>query len=260
MSVSLRLEPVPGRDIRWLEVRGDDGTATHLQPSLRSPVGVGQLTPTPMGPAERTLADQARWLIQLRLTATGEVGDDILSRQCTTALAKLAEIRRSGELDSGSQLPDQLEKLCAVLTGHRSVASLSSSWSRMLNAAGAADGRSRHLDVGTILPAIDGITVHVDSLFFAPESWRLYLRALPEWWKYSDDGKRKQNPVAVLADDDLGNSYLSAFGGSTRVGRYEELGLEFRPRLDPLARGLLLTFRGEREQLAVDVRIDAAVA
>jgi hypothetical protein len=258
--MGLRLEPVPGRDIRWLEVRSDDGTATRLQPSPRSQVRVDQLTPTPMGPAERTLGDQARWLIQLRLLTTHEVADDMLGRECAAALAKMAEIERSGDLDPGSQLPDQLENLCAVLTGHRPAASLPPSWSRMLNAAGAADGRSRHLDIGTTLPAIDGITVRVDSLFSAPECWRLYLRAAPEWWKYSEDGQRKQNPVAVLAEDDLGNSYLSRFGGSTSAGRYEELGLEFRPRLDPLARDLLLTFRGEYEQLAVDLRLDAAVA
>jgi hypothetical protein len=260
MSVRLRLEPVPGRDIGWLEVRSEDGTTTRFLPSPRSQVRLGQLTPTPMGPAERALSDQVHWLIQLRLTITPAVADDILGGHCAAALAKMAEIQRSGELDRGSQLADQLENLCAVLTEHRPTASLPPSWSRMLDAAGATDGPSRHLDIGTTLPAIEGITVLIDSLFSEPESWRLYLRAVPGWWEYSQDGQRKWSPVSVCAKDDLGNSYLSTFGGSTGARRYEELGLGFHPRLDPLARSLMLTFRGAREQLAVDLRLDDAVA
>jgi hypothetical protein len=283
-SVELRLEPVPERDIAWIEVRGEDGTVTRLRPSPGSQARLGQLAPAPLEPAERALSDRARWLIELRLATAREDPGDMLRRQCAAALAKLAEIQRSGELDPGSQLPGQLEQLCRVLTGHeltedgpttqglteqgptrqgpvgQGPAALPPSWSRMLAAAGASDGPSLHLDIGTTLPPIDGITVHVDSLFSAPERWRLSLRAAPGWWEYSDDRQRKWSPVSVLAEDDRGNSYLSIFGGSTGAEGHEELALEFLPRLDPLAHGLTLTFRGAHEQLAVDLRLDAAAA
>jgi hypothetical protein len=252
----LKLEPVPARDIGWLEVSSQDGTATRLRPSPRAHVRVGQLTPITASPAERTMSDLARWLLRLALAARRDVADDMVSRQCTAALSKVAEIQRSGELDPGSQLPDQLRHLCAVLTEHRPAAGLPPGWSSILDAGGRADGPSRHCDMGAALPAIDGITVHLDSLSSAVASWRLYLRAVPGWWEYSEDGQRKRSPVSVLAEDDRGNGYLATFGGSDGAQGHEDLGLEFLPRLDPLARGLTLTFRGTREQLAVDLPVD----
>jgi hypothetical protein len=251
MSVQLGLDPRPGRDVGWLEIRDEEGTATRLEPSPRSLARVSQVIPVPMSRAERTLLDRMRWLVQLRLTTTREVTDDMITRNCSAALAKTAEIQRTGELDPGSQLPDQLEKVCAVLTGQRPATSLPPPWSRMLAASGAADGPSRHCDLAITLPAIAGITVHVDSLFSGPECWRLYLRAVPGWWEYSADRQRKWSPVTVLAEDDLGNSYLSTFGRSSGAPDHEDLSLEFLPRLDPLAGALTLTFQGGGEQLAV---------
>ena len=107
------------------------------------------------------------------------------------------------------------------------------------------------LDIAASLPAIGGITVHVDCLFSGPDCWRLYLRAVPGWWERSADGQHKWSPVSVLAEDDLGNTYLSTFGGSTGAPDHEELRLDFHPRLDPLAGALTLTFQGGGEQLAV---------
>jgi hypothetical protein len=257
LFVQLRLEPAPGPETGWLEIRGRDGSATRLQRSSRPPVWRGEPAVLLAGPAERTLENQARWLIQLRLR---DVGADILRRNCAGALAQAAEIQRSGELDPGGRLPDELRQLCAVLTEHGSAAGLRPAWSGMLAAAGRTDGPSRHLDIGAVLPALDGVTVHVDSLISARDCWRLYLRAVPRWFEHSEDGQRKWTPVSVLAEDDRGNGYLSEFGGSTGAEGHEELGLQFRPRLDPLARGLALTFRGAREQVAVNVSLDGTTA
>jgi hypothetical protein len=43
--VHLRVHPVPGRQTRWLELRGPDGATTRLLPSTRATARVGQLTP-----------------------------------------------------------------------------------------------------------------------------------------------------------------------------------------------------------------------
>ena len=86
-----------------------------------------------------------------------------------------------------------------------------------------------------------------------PDGWRLYLRATPGWWNYSEDGHRKWNPVSVHAEDDRGGTYLSTFGGSTRHRGHEELALRFLPRLDPAARALKLTCTGAGEEVIVDL-------
>jgi hypothetical protein len=269
MSVRLELDPVPGRGVGWLELRSQGGAVTRLLPSARPAVRVGQLTPVAVSPAARELSDQARWLIELRLTTAGEAAEDILSQHCSAALATMAEMQRSGELDPASELADQLRQLCAVLTGHHPADGLPGSWSGMLDTAGQADGPRHHLDIGAVLPPIDGVAVQADSLFSWPDSWRLYLCATPTWWRYSEDDGRKWSPVSVHAEDDRGGTYLSTFGGSTRYpGRdelghaeavsHEELALLFLPRLDPLARALKLTCRGAREEVAVDLDLAPA--
>jgi hypothetical protein len=269
MSVRLELDPVPGRGAGWLELRSQGGAATRLLPSARPAVRVGQLTPVAVSPAERELSDQALWLIELRLTTAGEAAEDILSQPCSAALARMAEMQRSGELDPASELAGQLRRLCAVLTGHHPADGLPGSWSGMLDTARRADGPLRYLDIGAALPPIDGVAVQADSLFSWPGSWRLYLRATPTWWRYSEDGGRKWSPVSVHAEDDRGGTYLSTFGGSTRypdrdeLGHeeavsHEELALRFLPRLDPLARALKLTCRGAREEVAVDLDLAPA--
>ena len=52
--------------------------------------------------------------------------------------------------------------------------------------------------------------------------------------------------MLVHAEDDLGGLYASRFGGSSGDRDREELVLDFRPRLNPLARALTLTFRPYR--------------
>jgi hypothetical protein len=183
MTLRLGLDPVPGPETSWLELRGRNGTATRLLRSIRTTVRAGQLTPA-------------------------------------------------------------------------AAASLPASWSSLLGPAARLDGPRRHLDLGAALPPIDGVTVRADSLFSWPGSWRLYLRAMPGWWKYAQDRSGKWSPISVTAEDDGGGRYVSSFGGGTGQGDHEELALEFLPRLDPLARTLTLTFRGDAEQVPLTLALE----
>jgi hypothetical protein len=161
MSVRLRIDPVPEREVRWLELRSQAGAATRLVRSARPAVRIGQLSPVTVSPAERELSDQAFWLIELHLTGTSE---DILSQRCSAALAMTAQIQGSAELDPASELPDQLRQLCAVLTEQHPADGLPRSWSGMLDAARWTDGPRQHLDIGAALPPIDGVALQVDIL------------------------------------------------------------------------------------------------
>jgi hypothetical protein len=258
MSVRLRLDPVPGQDVRWLELRSQSGTASRLTRSARPAVRIGQLTPVAMSPAERELSALAIGLMELQLTSTG-AADDFVTQRCSAALARIDEIQRSAGLDPLGELPDQVRQLCVVLTERRPADGLPGSWSGMLAAARRADGSPRHLDICAALPPIDGLAVQVDVLISMSDSWRLYLRATPGWWSYSEDGHRKRSHVSVHAEDDRGNTYLSIFDGSTGYRGNEALALRFLPRLDPLARALTLTFRGASEEVLVDLGFVPAV-
>src|ERR1039458_218914 len=255
MELCLRLDPVPARECGWLELRGQDGSVARLLPSARPGVRVSQLAPAPGSPAERELSEQALELIELHLAGVGQDAEtrDILSQCCSAALARTAEIRQSGELDTASELPDQLARLCAALTRHQPIGSLPRDWSAMLDAAQRADGPAHHVDIAADLPPVGGTVVQLDSLISEPGTWRVYLRARPGWWKLSADRRHKWAVMSVHAEDNLGSRYPSIFGGSTGHSDYEELALRFRPRLDPLAQALKLTFTGTSEQVAVDL-------
>jgi hypothetical protein len=265
-SVRFWLDPVPRREVGWLELRGQDGAAARLLPSARPAVQVGQLALVGVSPAERELTDQALSLIELQLTGTAEAAGDLLRQHCSAALAKMEEIQRSGELGAATELPDQLRQLCAVLTQHRPADQLPASWSGMLDAAQRADGPRHQLDIGVVLPPIDGVVVLADSLISGADSWRLYLRVTSSWWRHSEDNRRHAH-VSVYAQDDRGGTYLSTLDRSTRhrdldepvdeerVG-HEVLGLRFLPRLDPQARALTLTFRGTDEEIAIYLRLE----
>ena len=125
----------------------------------------------------------------------------------------------------------------------------------MISAADHADGAEHHLDISAALPPVDDIAVRVDSLVSEPESWKVYLRAEPDWWIYSADRDRKWPAMLARAEDDLGGLYLSQFGGSTGHGDHEELILRFLPRLNPLARNLTLIFTHVAEQVTVELRL-----
>jgi hypothetical protein len=267
MSVCLGLDPVPGRGIRWLELRRQDGSATRLLPSARPAMQVSQPTPSFASPAERELLDQAALaLIELQLTTADNAAADLLRQHCSAAVARTARLQQSGELDPASDLPDQPRQLCAALTGHHPANQLPASWSGMLRAARKANGPRHHLDIGAALPPIDGVSIQVDSLISRPDSWRLYLRAAPRRWRHGQDGSR----MTVQAEDDCGGTYLSIpdggkwhpnrdeFGHEEEELGHEELALRFLPRLDPQTHVLTLTFRGANEKVLIDLRLLSA--
>jgi hypothetical protein len=123
------------------------------------------------------------------------------------------------------------------------------------------DGPEYHLDFAADLPALGGTVLQLDTLIFRPGGWYLYLRARPGWRTSGDDRLAgQQDAISVHAEDELGGTYLSTFGGGTGHGDHDELALRFRPRLDPLARSLKLTCTGSSgDQVAVDVRLAPAL-
>ncbi|HTS99983.1 MAG TPA: hypothetical protein VMI33_25565 [Streptosporangiaceae bacterium] len=244
IRVIFRLEPAPAPEAAWIELRAQDGPTTRLVTSPRAAVHVSDVTP--VSAAEKDLEDLARGLIGTRLA-----GSPVGLRQRSIALARAAAIRESGELDAASELPGQLDRLCAWLTGERPVDDLPPGWSGMLSAANRSDGPARHLDIAAALPPIHGVVLQVDSLVSQPGSWKLSLRARPGWFIHSEDRMQKWNPASVHAEDDLGGGYISSFGGSTGHPGLEELALNFLPPLDPRACRLTLTFRAAGEQVAV---------
>jgi hypothetical protein len=248
VSLHLEVDPVPARERSWLELRGQEGSAARLLPSAHPHTRVGRLAPVTESPAARELSNLALMLI------AGAAQDDV-EQQCSEALARAAEIQRSAEPGAAGDLPGQLAKLCAFLTGQGPADGLPLEWSSMINAASGTDGARQHLDIAAALPEVDGIRVRVDSLVSEPETWKLYLRTEPGWWTYSADRNRKWAAMTVHAEDDLGGRYLSQFGGSSSRDGHEELALRFLPRLNPLARTLALTFRRAAEQVTVELRL-----
>jgi hypothetical protein len=259
-ELRLRLDPVPPPESRWLELRTARGSATRLLLSARAAVRITQAIPAaPANPLERELSDLAEFMIGIRLNTAGQddpEDDEYLRRQCSDALARAAEGRQSGELDTASELPGELARLCAALTGdHQQAPGLPRRWQGMLNAAGRTDGPRLHLDLGTRLPPVNDAAVQLDSLMSEPDSWYVHLRAAPGWWTDSEDGRRKWAVMSVRAEDDLGGKYLSNFGGSTGHGNHEELALRFLPRLGPRASVLKLTFTAAHQEVTAEISL-----
>jgi hypothetical protein len=252
VSLRLGVDPVPARERGWLELRGQDGSAARLVPSAYPYTRVSRLAPVPDSPAARNLSHQARELIELRFAGAGQPA---MERQCAAALARAAEIQQSAGPGDTGDLPGQLARLCAVLTGHGPADGLPRGWSSMIDAADRSDGAWQHLALSVALPRIDETVVRVDSLVSEPGTWRVYLRAEPGWWTYSFDRQRKWPVLLVAAADDLGGMYLSQFDGSHGHGDHEELALRFLPRLNPLARALTLTFSGGVEQVTLELQL-----
>jgi len=255
----LHLVPAPARECAWLELRNRDGATTRLWPSRRPTVRVGVPTPVSGSPAERELSHRALSAIAMHLSAIGEDGAEFFRQQCAAAIAKAAEVRQSGALDAANKLPDQLARLCAALCDRHPADDLPPAWSGMLDARRRTDGPELHFDIAAALPSIADTEVQVDSLISEPGSWRLYLRATPEWWTYSAARSLKRTVLSVRAEDKLGGMYLGTFGGSERGDYdYEEVTLQFLPRLDPLARTVKLIFSGTGEQVSLDLRLEPA--
>ena len=244
VGVTFQLVPAPAREAAWMELRADNGSATRMVASPRGAVHVSDITP--VSAAENDVEDLARWLIRIRLE-----GSPVGLWQRSIALARAAAIRESGELDAASELPDQLARLCAYLTGERPADDLPPAWSGMLSAAGRSDGLPCHVDIAAVFPTLYGVVIQLDSLISRPRGWKLYLRARPGWFIESEDGMQKWEAASVNAEDDLGGGYLSSLADTTGYTDYEEAALRFLPPLDPRARRLTLKFRAAGGQVAV---------
>jgi len=251
-DVSYWVDPVPPADASWIELRAQNGSATRLVRSPRAAVRVGDVMPVSAGAAAaRSLDELAYHLLELRHSNPLED----LSRERAGALARAAQIQQSGELDSAAELSGQLAHLCdtLALTDLHLEDELPGRWYRFLNALSLADGPERHLDVAAAVPRVEDLAVQFDHFVSRPDSWQMYLRAMPTWWSRSEDGHRKWALGSVRADDDQGGQYLSTFGGSTGHRDHEELKLKFVPRIDPLARRLKLTVSSATAQAAIDL-------
>jgi hypothetical protein len=259
IHLHLQLEPVPPRGIGWLELRSGNGSTTRLAPASRAGIEVSSATALAGNSAEREILELAQHLIELRLFGRSAGGKkEYFRRQCSEALIRASEIQQSGELGARSELPDQLAALCVSLTEGGAPAGLPASWARMLNSAKLTDAPRHHLELGGVLPPLDGVVLRLDTLISgsdAWDSWRVYLGATPGWWVYSEDHRSKRSPLSIIAQDDRGGTYVSIFDGSTGHGSHEDLILRFRPRLDPVANTLQFRVRGSKEEVVVDIEL-----
>jgi hypothetical protein len=253
------VDPVPGPHTRWLELTGQNGTVTRLLPSARVAARAGDVTPVTENPAERDLVRQARLITWIWLGAPAEPRVSYARQTCPSLLARTAQARQAGTLEPTSELPDQIARLCAGLTGQESADALPSPWAAMLAAADQLDGSRHYLDIGLIVPPVDGVTIRLDALTCAPHGWRLHLRSADRWpVEVRRDGhgnlKQRWRSMQISADDDRGNSYIGDFGAfSSGDDSIAQSSVEFRTRLDPLSRRLTLTFTGLAEQVSIEI-------
>jgi hypothetical protein len=255
------VDPVPGPDARWLELAGQSGTATRLLPSARVIARAGEVTPVTGNPAERDLARHARSITWIWLGTPAGSRETYARETCPWLLAKTTEARQEGALEPASELPDQMARLCAALTGQGPTDGLPAPWASVLAAAGQLDGSRHYLDIGLTMPPVEGVTIRLDALTCVPHCWRLHLRSAGGWpveVRRDSHGnlKEKWRSMQISADDDRGNIYIGDFGAfSSGDGALTQSTVEFRTRLDPLARRLTLTFTGPAEQATIDLEL-----
>jgi hypothetical protein len=250
LSLEVAVDPVPARERGWLELRGQDGSTTRLVPSPRLDARVSGPAPVPEGSAARKLS-----YLALDLIGRTRTDQDDMERHCSAALARAAQIQQSAEPGTVGDLPGQLARLCAFLTGRGPADGLPRGWSGIINAAGLADGTPQRLDISAALPPVDDLMVQVDSFVSEPESWMVHLRGESSFWTRSADREHWWPVMLAHAEDDLGGLYLSQHFGSPGYGGPEELTLTFRPRLNPLARTLTLTFTYAAGQVTIELRL-----
>ena len=267
-TLEVQLDPPPARGTGWIEFRGRDGTTARLLPSPRSAARVSPLTPVAASQAERELLRHAQSLLAWTQSssADAEMMAPRVRRSRAEILRQAASMLQSGELDPASPVPGQIAALCDALLDRRVTGGLPAGWAGMLTAAGRRDGRVLHLDLGVTLPTVQGMTLRLDTLISAADSWRLCWQATPGWYVYGEpgeDGRREAREVfSVSAEDDRGGAYISAQRLNRPISRrgretrdHDEHCLSFRPRLDPLAGTVRLTFRGTDQEAQVTISL-----
>jgi hypothetical protein len=202
---------------------------------------------------EREVIARALYLIELHLMEP----DLPIEGTCRSVEERVAELQRSGALHAGDELSSQLALLTLSLSESRRIPGLLPSWQGMLDAAQKTDGRRCHIDLGATF-GLEGSTLHLESLVSEPHEWRLHVSAEPGWWRYGENRKTKRDIASIHPEDDLGNMYVSRFGGSRgHFGhRHEDVTLLFRPRLDPHARTMRLLVEGFNEQILVSLDLE----
>src|SRR5262249_44967213 len=158
------IDPVPGPDTRWLELTGQSGTATRLLPSARVAARAGDVTPVTGSPVERDLARDARLITWIWLGTPPWDRATHARGACASLLARTAQAQQAGTLEPASELPDQIARLCAALTGQGPADGLPAPWAGMLAAADQLDGSRHYLDIGLTMPPVDGVTIRLDAL------------------------------------------------------------------------------------------------
>ncbi|HUN31194.1 MAG TPA: hypothetical protein VMU95_04175 [Trebonia sp.] len=257
------VDPIPGPDTRWLDLSGQGELATRLLPSARVTARAGEATPVTGNPVERDLARRAQLITWIWLGASAGSRDSYARETCPSLLALTEQAQQAGTLEPASQLPDQLTRLCAALTGQAPADRLPAPWASILTAADQLDGSRHYLDIGLTVPPVDGMTIRLDALTCTPYSWRLHMRFADRWpAEVRGDGHRnlhqRWRSMQISADDDRGNSYIGDFGPFTSGDdTIAQSTAESRTRLDPLARRLRLTFTGSSEQVTIDLELGA---
>lgn len=170
------VNPVPGPDVRWIDLGGQNGTLARLPRSARVSARVDAVMPISGNLAGHVLALRAHSAIYGWLSAPAESGHNPQPEAFDSLLARAAEAQRTGELEPASEFPGQLARPRAALTGSGAADGVPASWAGMLAAADRADGPQYHLDIGLTLPPVDGVAIHVDSLFPSPGDWLVPLR------------------------------------------------------------------------------------
>jgi hypothetical protein len=255
------IDPVPGPGTRWLEITGQNGTVTRLLPSASVAAQAGQVRPVTCNPAERDLARRARLMTAIWLGTPAGHRDTYAREAGAALLTRTEQARQAGTLEATSELPDQIARLCAALTGQAPDAGLTAAWAGILATADLLDGALHHVGIGLTVPPVEGVTIRLDALTCTRHGWRLHLRSAGRWpVEVRRDGngnlKDKWLSMEVGAVDDRGNSYLGIMGAfSSGDGGIQQQSTEFRSRLDPLARRLALTITGPTEQVTIDLEL-----
>ena len=255
-ELQLHLDPVPDADVEWIALVGPDGARTRLVHGKVAPARVVGPTPTSSTDRAHRVESIAQRLMAMRLNGA-PIGDRFFVEQSAGAMAQVEE--------EGSSVPPALKQelaaLCRFLSeGTGDDHGLRATWRAMLNAGGLGDGLRPSADVHVSLPPLDGVTLHFRTVVSEDDSWSLHLNAEPEWWSYSQDHHHKRTLVEIVAEDDVGGTYVSLNGGGSRTpddAGYDVL-LRFRPRMAPAAQGVRFVVRARTEQVVVDVALPRA--
>lgn len=258
-ELQLSLDPAPDADVEWIELAGPDGARTRL---VRGGVAEAWVVgPTPLSSAGGThrVDSIAHRLIAMRLNGA-PIGDRFFVEQSAGAMAQVAKMEEEGA-SASSTLKQDLAVLCRFLSeGIGDDHELRATWKAMLDAGGLRDGLRPSADIDVSLPALDGVTLQFVTIVFEDDSWSLSLTAEPDWWSYSEDRQQKRTLVDVVAEDDVGGTYVSLGGGGSRSSHHPgyDVLLRFRPRMAPAAQRLRFLVRARTEQVVVDVALPRA--